>query len=60
MAEAAKNRPKYIKVKDSSGNEWFCPVDAIKNIKHATEAELNECVDLDVVTHTLGLIDEEH
>ena len=60
MAEATKKRPKYVKVKDSSGNEWYCPLDAVKNIKQATAEELNECVDLDVVTHTLGLIDEEH
>jgi hypothetical protein len=60
MASGTKPRPRYVKIKDSSGNEWYCPMDVIKNIKQATEEELNECVDLDVITHTLGLTDEEH
>ena len=55
MSEPAVGRPKYVKVKDSSGNEWLCPLDALKNAKKATQAELNECVELDVVVHTAGL-----
>jgi hypothetical protein len=29
----------------------------LKSAKEATEEELNECVELDVVTHTAGMID---
>ena len=59
MPDAKAGAPKYVKVKDSSGNEWLCPLDALKNVKNATEAELNDCVELDVVVHTAGLIDAE-
>lgn len=59
MPDAKAGAPKYVKVKDSSGNEWFCPLEALKNIKNATEAELNECVELDVVVHTGGMIDAD-
>lgn len=59
MPEPSTGRPKYVKVKDSSGNEWLCPLDALKNAKKATQEELNECVELDVVVHTAGLIDAE-
>jgi hypothetical protein len=56
MSEPSASRPKYVKIKDSSGNEWVCLLDALKN---ATQEELNECVELDVVVHTAGLIDVE-
>ncbi len=59
MSEPSASRPKYVKIKDSSGNEWVCPLDALKNAKKATQEELNECVELDVVVHTAGLIDVE-
>jgi hypothetical protein len=59
VVEPTAGRPKYVKVKDSSGNEWLCPLDALKNAKDATQGELDDCVELDVVTHTGGLIDAE-
>ena len=59
MPDATAGAPKYVKVKDSSGNEWLCPLEALKNAKNATEEELNDCVELDVVVHTAGLIDAE-
>ncbi|MCU0574324.1 MAG: hypothetical protein MUC41_15200 [Syntrophobacteraceae bacterium] len=59
MSAPTESRPKYVKVKDSSGSEWLCPLDAMKNAKDATQEELDECVELDVVTHTAGLIDAE-
>ena len=30
MVDPTAGRPKYVKVKDSSGNEWLCPLDALK------------------------------
>jgi len=34
-------------------------LDAMKNVKDATQEELDDCVELDVVTHTAGDIDAE-
>jgi hypothetical protein len=31
----------------------------LKSAKKASQAELNDCVELDVVTHTAGLIDAD-
>jgi hypothetical protein len=57
MSELAERGKKFVKVKDSSGNEWLCPVDAMKKATEATPEELEDCVELDVVTHTAGDID---
>jgi hypothetical protein len=59
MPDSAAGAPKYVKVKDSAGNEWLCPLKGLKSVKNATPEELNDCVELDVVTHTAGLIDVE-
>lgn len=59
MSEKAARGKRFVKVKDSSGNEWLCPIDALKKAKDATQEELDDCVELDVVTHTAGDIDAE-
>jgi hypothetical protein len=59
MAELKERGKKFVKVKDSSGNEWLCPLDAMKKASEATPEELEDCVELDVVTHTAGDIDAE-
>ncbi|MEJ2226340.1 MAG: hypothetical protein P8X49_14520 [Syntrophobacterales bacterium] len=59
MTEKTERGKRFIKIKDSSGSEWLCPVDALKNAKEATEGELNDCVEMDVVTHTAGDIEAE-
>jgi hypothetical protein len=59
MSAPTQSRPKYVKVKDSSGNEWLCPLDAMKNAKDATQEDLDECVELDVVQHNPSLINVE-
>lgn len=40
----------YVKVKDAAGNDFICPINALKEAKHATEEELDNCVD-DATTH---------
>jgi len=35
----------FARVKDRAGNEFFCPVDALKDPKQATEDEIGNCVD---------------
>jgi hypothetical protein len=59
MSVSAERVKRFVKVKDSHGNEWLCPLDAMKNVKKATQEELDDCVELDVVTHTAGQIDAE-
>jgi hypothetical protein len=59
MSEMAARGKRFVKVKDSSGNEWLCPLEALKKAKDATQKELDDCVELDVVTHTAGDIDAE-
>jgi hypothetical protein len=59
MTELAARGKRFVKVKDNSGNACLSPLDAMKNVKDATQQELDDCVELDVVTHTAGDIDAE-
>ena len=59
MTEKSERGKRFVKIKDSSGNEWLCPADALKSAKEATEEELNNCVEMDVVTHTASDIEVE-
>jgi hypothetical protein len=59
MDKSAERGKRFVKVRDSSGNEWLCPLEALKNAKDATQEELDDCVELDVVTHTAGAIEAE-
>jgi hypothetical protein len=59
MVEAAARGKKFVKVKDGSGNEWLCPLETLKRAKEATQEELDDCVELDVVTHTGGDIEAQ-
>lgn len=36
MSELAERGKKFVKVKDSSGNEWLCPLYVMKNASEAT------------------------
>ena len=47
----------YVRVKDSKGNEFICAIDALKDIKHATDDELTDCVDDALVGRYAGNID---
>ena len=42
-------------MKDRAGNEWLCPLDALKNVKEATQEELDDCVEPDVVLAILEI-----
>jgi hypothetical protein len=35
----------YVRVKDAAGNDFICPLDALKKTSQATDAELDNCVD---------------
>jgi hypothetical protein len=55
--ESGRKSPKYLRVKDKTGNEFLCPLEALKNVKDATEEELNDCVEGDVVGRYAGDIE---
>jgi hypothetical protein len=35
----------WVRVKDEAGNEFICPIDALKDRAKATTEELDDCVD---------------
>ena len=47
----------YVRVKDRSGNEFLCPLDALKDVKDATDEELENCVDDGTVRRYAGDIE---
>lgn len=55
MAEQAKKQV-YVRVKDGAGNQFLCPIDALKDIKKATDEELENCVDNAVAERYAGEI----
>jgi hypothetical protein len=56
MAEKEK-KDVWVRVKDNAGNEFICPLDALKERKSATDEELENCVDDAVVGRYSGNID---
>jgi hypothetical protein len=46
----------YVKVKDGTGNDFLCPIDALIDPGDATEAELGNCVESAVVERYAGNI----
>ncbi len=55
MAEQEK-RQVYVRVKDGAGNQFLCPLDALKDVKKATDEELENCVDNAVAERYSGEI----
>ena len=37
----------YVWVTDSTGNEYLCPADALKNREDASKEELEACIDVE-------------
>jgi hypothetical protein len=53
----ARNKKQvYVRVKDAAGNAFLCPIDALKDIKKATDEELENCVDNAVAERYAGEI----
>jgi len=52
-----KEKDLYVRVSDRAGNEFFCPLSALKNPKNLSEEELEECVDDATVGRYSGNID---
>jgi hypothetical protein len=49
MADTKGSSKNYVWVKDIAGNEFLCPVDALKKPEEATQAELKECIDVEAL-----------
>lgn len=46
MGNTKANSKNYVWVKDPAGNEFLCPVDALRKPEEATEAELKDCINV--------------
>ena len=57
MADEIQRGKPFVRVKDGAGNDWLCPLDALKNPKDASEEELEHCVDDATVGRYAGDID---
>ena len=57
MADENQRGKPFVRVKDTAGNDWLCPIDALKNPKDASEEELEHCVDDATVGRYAGDID---
>lgn len=56
MTTSGKKRV-FVRVKDGAGNAFLCPIDALKEVKKATEEELENCVDNAVAERYAGEIE---
>lgn len=52
-----KRKDVYVRVKDAKGNEFVCPLAALKDIREASEDELESCVDDATVGRYPGNLD---
>ena len=48
---------KYVRVQDSAGNAFACPLDMLRDPEDLTEEELEECVDVATIGRYAGNID---
>jgi len=55
MPKSAKKQV-YVRVKDGAGNRFLCPIEALKDLKRATDEELENCVDNAVAERYAGEI----
>jgi len=53
----AKVKSLYVRVKDQTGNDFICPIEALIDPEKATEIELENCVDDGVVGRYAGNIE---
>ena len=54
MSDQKDNR--YVRVKDMAGNEFLCPIGALKKAKDVSDEELENCVDRATVGRYAGNI----
>ena len=54
---SAAQKEKFVRVKDGQGNTFLCPLSALKDIREASDEELDNCVDDGTVGRYAGNID---
>ena len=52
-----KKKDVWVRVKDGAGNEFICPIGALKVRESATDEELDNCVDNAVAERYAGNVD---
>jgi hypothetical protein len=52
-----QSKPVYVRVKDGAGNDYLCPIEALKRPQDATDQEIEDCVDDATVGRYAGNID---
>lgn len=57
MAQKKDKKEVWVRVKDDAGNEFICPLDALKDTKSATDEELENCVDNAITGRLAGNVD---
>jgi hypothetical protein len=55
--ESKEKKNLYVRVKDRAGNDFLCPIDALKDPKDATDDEIANCVDDATVQRYAGDIE---
>ena len=49
MADSNEESKNYAWVKDTKGNEFLCPADAVVKSDDSIEAELKDCIDVEAL-----------
>ncbi len=49
MKQTEKTDKRYVWVRDELGTEFLCPLDALKDPKHASDEELENCINVDLL-----------
>lgn len=44
----------FVKVRDTAGNEFVCPLNELRNVKNVSEEDLEDCFEGDVVGRYAG------
>jgi len=53
----AKRSNTYVRVRDAAGNEFVCPLDALREPQELSEEEMEDCVDDATVKRYSGNIE---
>jgi len=57
VMRAEKKKSVYVRVRDGAGSVFLCPIEALKDLKEATDEELENCVDDAVVARYAGEVE---
>lgn len=52
-----ETKERFVRVRDRAGNEFICPLSALKDMESASDEELEQCVDDGTLGRYSGNID---